>query len=811
MAENGWMLEVVKGRQAGRSYALKGAETVLGNALAGRPGIDLADQESDSPRRMAAQQAVVASSPTGLAVRDLDSPGGTFVNRQRVLPGQSLPLRAGDVIQLGGVQLRVVAGANGQPPASPTKSRTAPPSSPFVLKNGTACRSWDDFLRVAAQRWGDLRDELTSNRLTVWLTTVGRPDLIVHRPPDATDDEHLDAWLARLPTTLPARPELDVHPSRLVIRVTPGGGTLARSVQIANVGHRLLHVRAEIEPAGVAWVRVAAPFAGQTHAVVEATDVPLDVDIPETLPAPLRATLRLDGDGGSKTVELVLEARKAPEPLATAPARVGPGPLDRLAGVAPVTRLVAYPLLGAVLRLAVAVAGGLGVADAASPGLLGPAALFASVAAIVAAVVAGRARDRGGRFRRGLGRDRGDRGGLGRRRGLPVFRADPRRLGDIPDRHRAALGPARRSEGRGLARDRPLSEAGRGDRPMIGLVLLAAATLADAPAPAAGDAPRVIVTQPDESKFPDINVYFELRRPDGSFIRDARVDDFRVTEDGRDRPILAFEAPITVSSKPTTLVLVVDRSGSMAQGGKIRGLKAAVRTFLDGLPEGSRVAVVAFGSEVELVCPFTTDKRRVQAAVDELRPFGGTRFFDAVDEAVKLLEGQSGRRAVLALTDGKDDGSVNAIDVPIDEARRLSVPVHTLGLGEGDEIDSESLDRVASETRGQTYRARDAEALKAIYQELAERLGSTYSLTYQTDRKIPDGTLRPIRISYSLAPAASAGETAVFIPGMVVPAPGWPGLFLVLVAVLGGLVFLPHLGRRAVDPGLLRDVAVVPT
>src|SRR5437016_4137755 len=109
MGENGWTLEVVKGRQAGRSYALRGAETILGNALAGRPGIDLADQEGDSPRRMAAQQAAIASTPAGLALRDLDSPGGTFVNRQRVLPGQALPLRPGDVIQLGGVQLRVVA------------------------------------------------------------------------------------------------------------------------------------------------------------------------------------------------------------------------------------------------------------------------------------------------------------------------------------------------------------------------------------------------------------------------------------------------------------------------------------------------------------------------------------------------------------------------------------------------------------------------------------------------------------------------------------------------------------------------------
>ena len=61
MGENGWSLEVVRGRQAGRSYAARESpETVLGNALAGQSGIDLGDQEGDSPRRMAARQAVVS-------------------------------------------------------------------------------------------------------------------------------------------------------------------------------------------------------------------------------------------------------------------------------------------------------------------------------------------------------------------------------------------------------------------------------------------------------------------------------------------------------------------------------------------------------------------------------------------------------------------------------------------------------------------------------------------------------------------------------------------------------------------------------
>ncbi len=68
-------------------------------------------------------------------------------------------------------------------------------------------------------------------------------------------------------------------------------------------------------------------------------------------------------------------------------------------------------------------------------------------------------------------------------------------------------------------------------------------------------------------------------------------------------------------------------------------------------------------------------------------------------------------------------------------------------------------------------------------------------LTYQTNRPLPDGTLRPIRISYRGGQGPSAGETAVFIPGMVVPAAGWSPLFLGLATALAALLLLPQQRR----------------
>ena len=141
-----------------------------------------------------------------------------------------------------------------------------------------------------------------------------------------------------------------------------------------------------------------------------------------------------------------------------------------------------------------------------------------------------------------------------------------------------------------------------------------------------------MVTGASQQEFPRIAVQFEVRQPDGSFLLDATRDEFRVTEDGKDVQVLDFQAPRTTQAIPTTIVLVVDHSGSMEEENRIGSLKQAVASFLKKLPEGSRVAVVGFSSEVERLCPFTTDRDRVLHAVNRLRPGGATRFYDAVAE-----------------------------------------------------------------------------------------------------------------------------------------------------------------------------------
>jgi hypothetical protein len=375
-----WSLEVVRGKDVGRSYAINGRAIVLGNAIADEPGINLADQEGTAPRRMAAKQAQLEYSPQGLVLRDLDSPGGTFVNRQRILPGQGRPLRSGDLIQLGGVQLKVVEASStsnartaavAPPPVStaPPANKTGPLPAPFTLASGATCRTWDDFLTVAAQRWSAMREELTSGRLGAFLVSVQRADLVPSPGVPGTPDERLDAWLGALPTTRPSRPELEVHPQTLPVRVASGGGVTRRTIQVTNTGYRLLRTNVRVEPANTNWLKVAPEFAGGPFVTIEQTEFALEVEIPETLDRPLSAALVFESNGGNRRVEVRLErATAGAEIPAGVPMSIAAIDLSTIVSRTPApVRIALGALAGLLLRLLVA-AGGLVGGGASSTG-----------------------------------------------------------------------------------------------------------------------------------------------------------------------------------------------------------------------------------------------------------------------------------------------------------------------------------------------------------------------------------------------------------------------------------------------------------
>jgi pSer/pThr/pTyr-binding forkhead associated (FHA) protein len=72
-----------------------------------RTGRDIEDQEPPDRIWSSRQHALITCENASLRIEDLNSANGTYVNRNRVLPGQQLELKANDVIQIGTVQLQV--------------------------------------------------------------------------------------------------------------------------------------------------------------------------------------------------------------------------------------------------------------------------------------------------------------------------------------------------------------------------------------------------------------------------------------------------------------------------------------------------------------------------------------------------------------------------------------------------------------------------------------------------------------------------------------------------------------------------------
>lgn len=396
-----WSLVVVKGREVGRAYGLGASALLLGNAVPEGAGIDLAEQECGGPRKMAGRQASIESSRGSLLIRDLDSPGGTFVNRRRILPGQAVSLADGDVIEMGAVQVKVRRGgaetkAKAEAPVAaatsrPQPARSAPAAFRFAMKAGPVCRTWDDFLTISAQRWADLREELTSGRLGDFLAAEGQGRLVP--PPNGSPDERLDSWLRSLPTTRECRPELEVHPTRIDVRNTSPGGRVRRSVRVANIGYGLLEVRLESDPPGTPWLG----FDRAKLAVTEGVEVPIDIQLPEREQDEPVGTIVVRGTGGEARVSVRVTRPRAQEVVESTGGeeRSWSFPAEavraRLRGVSRGRRLAVAAAGAAVLRVGLAMASWAAGQGATGPATLpGPAVALAVLGGLAGAWWAGR-------------------------------------------------------------------------------------------------------------------------------------------------------------------------------------------------------------------------------------------------------------------------------------------------------------------------------------------------------------------------------------------------------------------------------------
>jgi Ca-activated chloride channel family protein len=177
------------------------------------------------------------------------------------------------------------------------------------------------------------------------------------------------------------------------------------------------------------------------------------------------------------------------------------------------------------------------------------------------------------------------------------------------------------------------------------------------PAARAGTAIAPAGSQPIRVVTQMVPVTCIVSATDGAAVPGLRREDFRVFDDGSERPISYFDD----STQPASVALVIDASPSVLRN--TEEMKRAADALIDALAPLDEAAVVDFSAHTYLQLPFTDARERVRRAVERidaralLGDTGGSNIYEAVYLAAReLFPGRQGRKAIVLLTDGEDSG-----------------------------------------------------------------------------------------------------------------------------------------------------------
>jgi VWFA-related protein len=187
-------------------------------------------------------------------------------------------------------------------------------------------------------------------------------------------------------------------------------------------------------------------------------------------------------------------------------------------------------------------------------------------------------------------------------------------------------------------------------------------------------------------------ISFEIAVTDksGNPVRGLDAKDFKVLEDGVERPIEFFE-PIRKAEdgRPLSIVFALDVSGSVTPE-ELFALRNALQSFVGRLADyNSYFAVMTFGMQVKTLQSFTNRPDKLEKTFDKLlRDQEGlsTHAYDAVDDAIRLLKKKSPpsvnrklpKRAIILITDGFPVGDTVAPRTVIERANDAETTVYSI-------------------------------------------------------------------------------------------------------------------------------------
>ncbi len=247
----------------------------------------------------------------------------------------------------------------------------------------------------------------------------------------------------------------------------------------------------------------------------------------------------------------------------------------------------------------------------------------------------------------------------------------------------------------------------------------------------------------------------------GRPVPDLTATDFVVLDNGQPQPLTVFG----IGSVPVSLVVLLDDSPSMAE--RIGSIREGASRFFEHLRESDLVELGSFNRVIQFARPFANDVKQFQLALLTMPPVDyGTALWDALDESVSELDGQTNRRVIVIFTDGEGNMGRTTAKKVLAHARASNVMVYVIRIvttrtfrGQtGTSVMDPLLPALAQDTGGDYFDPPNMSDMTTMFVHVAEELHSQYVLGFESTHL--DGRMHTLGIRLSRTGLLARGRNS---------------------------------------------------